>query len=481
MADLLNGKKIGELDPATSIENGDEIPGIKASDPTKTYRFSWAVIKVAINAMITAAVAGIIKGDKGDTGAKGDQGIQGEKGIKGDKGDRGDQGLKGDVGSKGDQGIQGAKGDKGDKGDTGAQGVQGIKGDKGDQGDPGADGIDGVGSDGLSAYEVAVNDGFVGTESEWLLSLKGEPGEQGEPGVAGADGEPGEKGDQGDPGAAGAPGAGLPVGGTAGQVLRKINGTDYNTEWGDAGVQVATDLETIAGTIDDKAISPLKLKNWWTDIKTKVITFAETITFTKAPKLNSLTANYMVSLNASKEAETIIQKMTAVITNTAVHTLLTTPINWNNANVYVGAAITGEEQLKMWADSKYFYYMYDSTTPKRMSLNSIEHLIGNSGTPSIAAGAAAGTTPTISITGTDLGFRITLTVGTSPTTGTLATVTFNRPYGSAPFVSASDKNANAAALGVRPYNTTTTTTLTLSVGTALTASTQYIWDFTIAQ
>ena len=38
-------------------------------------------------------------------------------------------------------------------------------------GQPGKDG-----SDGLSAYEVAVNDGFVGTESEWIASLYGKDG-----------------------------------------------------------------------------------------------------------------------------------------------------------------------------------------------------------------------------------------------------------------------------------------------------------------
>lgn len=31
--------------------------------------------------------------------------------------------------------------------------------------------------EGESAYQIAVNNGFVGTEAEWLLSLKGEPGE----------------------------------------------------------------------------------------------------------------------------------------------------------------------------------------------------------------------------------------------------------------------------------------------------------------
>lgn len=41
------------------------------------------------------------------------------------------------------------------------------------------------GTDGLSAYEIALNNGFKGSESEWLDSLKGEPGEKGEKGENG--------------------------------------------------------------------------------------------------------------------------------------------------------------------------------------------------------------------------------------------------------------------------------------------------------
>jgi hypothetical protein len=58
--------------------------------------------------------------------------------------------------------------------------LKGEKGDKGDPGDPGTPGADG--EDGLSAYEVSVANGFVGTEVEWLASLQGE---QGEPGSGG--------------------------------------------------------------------------------------------------------------------------------------------------------------------------------------------------------------------------------------------------------------------------------------------------------
>lgn len=40
-----------------------------------------------------------------------------------------------------------------------------------------------IGKDGLSAYEIAVVNGFEGSESEWLASLKGNDGERGGSGV----------------------------------------------------------------------------------------------------------------------------------------------------------------------------------------------------------------------------------------------------------------------------------------------------------
>lgn len=78
------------------------------------------------------------------------------------------------------------------------------------------------GADGLSAYEVAKENGFTGTQAQWLASLvgpqgaKGDKGDKGDTGAAGAKGDKGEKGDtgatgpqgpKGDTGAAGAKGA----------------------------------------------------------------------------------------------------------------------------------------------------------------------------------------------------------------------------------------------------------------------------------
>lgn len=62
------------------------------------------------------------------------------------------------------------------------------------------------GENGKSAYEIAVQNGYDGTETDWLESLKGQKGDTGEPGATGAKGDHGEKGDQGEPGTPGAKG-----------------------------------------------------------------------------------------------------------------------------------------------------------------------------------------------------------------------------------------------------------------------------------
>lgn len=67
--------------------------------------------------------------------------------------------------------------------------LKGEPGEPGRQGDPGRDGVDIT--EGGSAYEIALAEGFQGTREEWLESLKGEPGE---PGRQGEKGDPGEDG-----------------------------------------------------------------------------------------------------------------------------------------------------------------------------------------------------------------------------------------------------------------------------------------------
>lgn len=130
------------------------------------------------------------------------------------------------------------------------------------------------GIQGLSAYQVAVQHGFEGTEAEWLISLKGEKGEtgpkgdkgdtgekgatgergpqglqgerglqgvqgeQGEPGIQGPVGPKGEKGDQGEQGPQGPKGETGPQGpkGDTGSGLNIKGELDSETELPQEGV-----------------------------------------------------------------------------------------------------------------------------------------------------------------------------------------------------------------------------------------------------
>ena len=59
-----------------------------------------------------------------------------------------------------------------------------------------------VGPAGKSAYQIAVDLGFQGTQVQWIASLKGAPGEDGTDGLKGDKGDKGDQGEQGLPAAA---------------------------------------------------------------------------------------------------------------------------------------------------------------------------------------------------------------------------------------------------------------------------------------
>lgn len=94
----------------------------------------------------------------------------------------------------------------------------GPQGEKGDPGD--------------SAYQVALTNGFEGSETEWLASLKGAKGDTGETGPQGEQGIQGQKGDPGTDG------------------KTPVRGTDYWTE---------ADIAEIHSYIDTKIAESLNL------------------------------------------------------------------------------------------------------------------------------------------------------------------------------------------------------------------------------
>jgi hypothetical protein len=117
------------------------------------------------------------------------------------------------------------------------------------------------------------------------------------------------------------------------------------------------------------------------------------------------------------------------------------------------------------------------------------HYIGQSTAPGVVKGAdnvvgTAASGATVSLSGTDAGFEVTLTTGSAgiSTTGDLFTVTFNAAYGAAPVVvySASNAAAGSYPLTGYTYSTATTTTVVLTNAvTNLTDETDYKWSFVV--
>lgn len=148
---------------------------------------------------------------------KGQDGVSGADGITPHIGDNGNWFIGETDTNKPSQGTNGVNGNDGvgiTKSEVNTSGELVITYSNGDSTNlgkiVGKDGLDGTnGQNGLSAYEIAKNGGFIGTKEDWLKSLKGEKGEQGEQGIQGIQGEQGEKGVQGEKGQNGADGIGI--------------------------------------------------------------------------------------------------------------------------------------------------------------------------------------------------------------------------------------------------------------------------------
>lgn len=168
-----------------------------------------------------------IQGVTGPTGAQGIQGVTGATGATGADsivpgptgpiGPTGPTGATGDTGAVGATGITGATGSTGPIGPTGPTGSTGATGPTGDTGPTGAQGIQGI-------------QGVTGPTG--VTGATGSTGPTGPTGVTGSTGPTGPTGITGPTGATGATGPGVAAGGTANQVLKKVDGTDYNTTWG---------------------------------------------------------------------------------------------------------------------------------------------------------------------------------------------------------------------------------------------------------
>lgn len=202
--------------------------------------------------------------------------------FKGERGADGLPGAKGDTGATGATGTNGLPGVKGERGADGAVGATGAKGDTGERGQDG--------ENGKSAYEIAVVNGYVGNEEQWLASLKGRDGSPGRDGRNGlsayelADGEllfgtvgkwleslkgaTGAKGDNGDTGVAGKSATvtiGTVTTGEAASVTNTGTGTDAVLNFvlpagGGGNNGLHTEIRTIPVTVNAQQIQTVEFE-----------------------------------------------------------------------------------------------------------------------------------------------------------------------------------------------------------------------------
>lgn len=226
--------------------------------------------------VVEAAGLPALRGDRGDIGPQGERGERGEQGEQGQRGQKGPAGPKGEAGPRGPQGERGPEGPQGPKGAQGERGERGPEGPQGPQGPPGIvwrgewavsgqyEPMDAVAYRGSSWIARDARRGVPpGTAGQWdTLAQKGRDGyvvvrgggDGGGGGTPGPQGPQGPEGPQGPAGATGSNGVGVPAGGSAGQVLRKVTATDFDTAWatpaGGAGLTGTAVVTVVNGAVE---------------------------------------------------------------------------------------------------------------------------------------------------------------------------------------------------------------------------------------
>jgi hypothetical protein len=197
---------------------------------------------------------------------------------------------------------------------------------------------------GESAYQVAVRNGFTGTEQEWLLSLKGERGETGQQGEAGSTGQQGERGSDGATGSQGEQGL---KGDTGSQ---GIPGQD-STVPGPKGDKGDTGDQGVQGLKGDKG-DPGSAYTLTVQALTSSPTDSQTVYFGQLPKAPTTTANiskvYIRKAGTIKIANIYCYSGTAgtnevwslyIRKNNSADTLIATLSQATNERIFVNEAL----------------------------------------------------------------------------------------------------------------------------------------------
>lgn len=182
--DTLEGKVNTAVSTVNSLKKDVDSAVSSANSASQAAQDAAAQVANKVDAnYVDNAIASIelTPGPKGDKGDKGDAFTYDDftpdqlAALKGADGKDGQNGKDGVDGQNGADGKDGATPEIGDNGNWYINGTDtGVKA-AGVNGADGQNGVDGQnGADGKSAFDIAKENGFVGTEAEWLESLKGE-------------------------------------------------------------------------------------------------------------------------------------------------------------------------------------------------------------------------------------------------------------------------------------------------------------------
>jgi hypothetical protein len=177
--------------------------------------------------------------------------------------------------------------------------------------------------------------------------------------------------------------------------------------------------------------------------------------------------------------------------------------NWSGTNTF-GLEVTGLSGFITRSNNPVQFYgtgntFFGNLFPNTLTGNQNWNLPNNSGTlaltsdvnspivgtPTISAGAGAGTSPTVSVTSNGKGLQVTVTTGTIPTgtNATVATITLPNTLPYTPYPVFSPAGANSALLNGASmiYMTSSSgTNITITSGTtALVAATTYTWNISL--
>lgn len=115
----------------------------------------------------------------------------------------------------------------------------------------------------------------------------------------------------------------------------------------------------------------------------------------------------------------------------------------------------------------------------QQSVARVSHMIGPAPTAVTNVAAGPGSVLTLDTNAHDAAFKATLITGSTPAVGQIFHLTYGTAYAVPPHIVWSHSSLAAGLLGGRPFTTNETTTGFdfISGGTAMTASTNYVWTF----